>query len=209
MVQDKPAVVENEDVVDAISNCLDSMQDSLDGAKDNAGSKYKGNKILPVQRMAEHQGHYFRAQIVILGKANKYWVNLNGFRDWIRFRIVSTEQVLDLVVAGHLVRDPNKGVIVAYVEKYPVDEKPSKLKPFQVVEPFWISAEEDPKSEEDRFRIWKKRAAKEAISYWEKDIPEPQDDLFALEDEGVDDFTDSGSDRISDGELDEYLVTAS
>lgn len=182
-----------EIVIEAIEILLDSFEESLNTARDKVLSRYKGGKILPVQRKGPDQEYWFRAQVVTLGKYNHYWANLDGFRDWVRFRIEDETRVLDLVVVGHLVRDPSQAVIVAYVEKRRPSEKSLKLTPYPVEQPFWLNADDDEAVQEEKFKEWKKRATANALSYWENDVPKLELD-------------DDRNESTEPGDLDEYLM---
>lgn len=202
---------DTEVVSEAIEVLLDDMEKSLNGAKDKAMSRYKGGKILPIQRKGPGQEYWFRSQIIVLGKYYKYWANLDGFRDWIRFRIADEDFTLDLVVVGHLVRDPKKAVMVAYVEKKESNDsqnrRKTKITPYPVEDPFWISVDDDTAVQEESFKEWKKRAFQKALSYWEQEVPTiviPSGPFVEEEDES--DAEMRAAANSEPGDFDEFIL---
>lgn len=138
------------------------------------GAKIKeqvaGIDVRPVQRSEAKSRHYFRAQLLELGRTHDYWADLNEHRDWVRLQL-RDGGVTDIVVAVHLIGNPSPGAAVAvvFLEHRDRDEPAGSHAPMTVAaEPLLLSADENEQAQRDRFRAWLEAARNAALAQWTK-----------------------------------------
>lgn len=130
----------------------------------------RGIDVKPVHRAEPKTRHFFRGQILELGRQHGYWVDLNEYRDWVRLQI-RDGGVTDIVVAGHLIGNPSPGagIAVVFVEHRDLDETAGTNTPMTAAaEPLLLSADEDERAQLHRFLAWLEPARNMALAQWTK-----------------------------------------
>jgi hypothetical protein len=126
--------------------------------------------VRPVQRADAKSRHYFRTQLLELGRNHDYWVELNEHRDWVRLQL-RNGGVTDIIVAVHLIGNPSPGAAVAvvFLEHRDLNEPAGSHAPMTVAaEPLLLSADENEQAQHHRFRTWLEAARNTALAQWTK-----------------------------------------
>lgn len=128
----------------------------------------QGIDVRPVQCAEEGTRHYFRDQLIELGRRHGYWVDLNETRAWARLQL-RDGGVTDIVVAAHLIGNPSPGagVAVVFVEHRDHGEPAGSHAPMTAAsEPLLLSADEPEEAQRRRFLGWLETARNLALAEW-------------------------------------------
>lgn len=164
------ALADREQLRERMASLIEAAGALLDATGADVRKQVAGIEVRAVVRAGPGQRHWYRQQLLDLGREQGYWVDLNEPRDWVRLQL-RDGGVTDIVVACHFIGNPSPGagVAVAFVEHRDKDEAAGTHAPLTAAaEPMLLASDEDEASQRHRFLAWLERARVEALAQWAK-----------------------------------------
>lgn len=152
-----------------MSALLDDAARALSAAGESVREELPSIQVKRVQRASgPHERHFFRRQLVELGKQHDYWVDINEHRDWARLQLLDGG-VTDIVVACHFIgrASTGAGVAVVFIEHRDHGEQMGQNAPMvSATRPFDLVVDEDAAQQRARFLAWLDGAIILALAQW-------------------------------------------
>ena len=112
--------------------------------------------------------HWYRTQLIELGRSNDYWADLNEPRRWTRLELRDGGKT-EIVIALHFIGNPSPGaaVAVAFVVHRAGKERVGDQPPFETAaEPLLLTVKDNLLEQEHSFDNWLDSALVQALAVW-------------------------------------------
>ncbi len=117
----------------------------------------------------DETAHFYRRQLVELGKIHRHWVDLHEPRTWASLRLTDGG-ITNVTLAIHFVGNPSPGtcVAVAFLEHRKANDEELGSEPIVQLdlEPLLLASEEDPDSQLQRLATWADAAVLAGLARW-------------------------------------------
>jgi Fic family protein len=180
-----------ENVLAAASQRLKSRQGGANEAREQLAQRFDGllaaaqrlfeetaqkvrERVVQLKNVDVHlprktdERRWFRSQLVHLGQRHGHWVDLNGYRNGVRLRLMDGGMT-DIVVACHFIGTSSlgAGVAVLFMEHREAKEKSIDGPPLELaMTPLLLTAEEEQSAQQERFLAWLERERTLALAHW-------------------------------------------